>query len=74
MTETTIVHSPHGVLASLHCGLRLKHQVLHTKGGYYIGTVHQDLPCSRESAEYYMTKAQAETALATGQWTQRKWP
>ncbi len=74
MTETTIRRAPNGQLALVLCGRRLELEVLRTRAGYYIGTTHQRLPFSRESEEYFETKEQAETALATGQWTQRKWP
>ncbi len=74
MTETTVGHAPSGRLALIYCGLRLEHQVLRSAAGYYIGTLNEDMPCSRESAEYFKTQAQADDALATGHWTQREWP
>ena len=46
--------------------------VLRSAAGYYIGTVTEDgQPYSRESEEYYITKSEADTALATNSFTQR---
>jgi len=52
-------------------GYQLEIQVLRSAAGYYLGTFDQ-MPRSRESAEYFPTKAKAEEALATGRWTQHE--
>ncbi|CCP01870.1 hypothetical protein BN439_0781 [Erwinia amylovora Ea644] len=41
--------------------------------GFYIGTANEQGPVSRESAEYYKTRRQADIALEKRQWTQREW-
>ena len=74
MTKTIPCHASNSQLALIYCGLRLANRVLKSQAGHYIGTADQDGPCSRESVEYYRTQAQADTALATGQWTQRDEP
>ncbi len=58
--------------------------VLKNNNGYYIGTQFicgprsktpsQIQPGSRESEEYFLTRAMAQTALVTGNWTQRVQP
>lgn len=52
------------------CG-NLPLKVLSSAAGYYIGTVDDDGPISRESAEYFKTKPQAQQALESGVWAQR---
>ena len=59
---------PYGKLTS-ELGLQIPVQVLQSAAGYFIGTRDEEGP-NRESAEYWPTKAQAETALNEGQWTQ----
>jgi len=47
--------------------------VLQSAAGYYIGRVTADgEPYSRDSAEYYLTKSEADIALATNSFTQRQ--
>lgn len=57
------------------CGYKLKLEVLRSNAGYYIGTFDYSPenygPCSRESAEYYAIKSEAEYALNNKTWTQR---
>lgn len=62
-----------GYLAFKHCGLSLPIEVLESAAGFYIGTF-DDGPCSRESVEYYSTRAEAEQALRESTWTQRSNP
>ena len=61
----------YGHLAERWCKLRLPLEVLSGKEGYYIGTINQDGPISRESEEFFPTREAADEALATGHWTQR---
>ncbi|MFS1428307.1 hypothetical protein LMH73_014440 [Vibrio splendidus] len=63
----------YGFLAS-ECGVNLKNQVLHSAAGYYIGTLEDGMPYSRESLEYFPSQEEAETALKTNRWTQRIQP
>lgn len=63
-----------GFLAKRYSGLDLPVQVLRSGAGYYLGTIDEDGPCSRESQEYFPTKESAEEALQTGRWTQRERP
>ena len=67
-------HSRIGQLALVYGGRCLDLAVLKAAAGYYIGTSFEGGPCSRESAEYFATEAQARGALETGQWTQRSQP
>lgn len=64
-----------GRLALEYCGLKLPLQVLKSQAGFYLGTRDEEGPCSRESAEYWRTKREADEAL-TGRrkWTQRLHP
>lgn len=43
-------------------------RVLSSQAGYYIGTVDECGPCSRESACYYRTADAARLALERGDW------
>ncbi len=52
-------------------GLQLSVQVLKSAAGYFIGTTDEEGP-NRESVEYWPTKAQAQTALTEGRWTQHQ--
>ncbi|AUX71567.1 hypothetical protein [Erwinia pyrifoliae] len=54
-------------------GYQLPVEVLSSGRGFYIGTANEQGPVSRESAEYYKTRRQADIALEKRQWTQRKW-
>lgn len=62
--------SKNGYLA-LESGYRLPLQVLMSVGGFYIGTADESGPVSRESFEYFASKAIAQKALSVGNWTQR---
>lgn len=50
-------------------------QVLKSPAGYYIGDLYYDdgmggwFPWSRDSAEYWETRGEAEAVLANGVWT-----
>jgi len=64
-----------GYLAKAYCNEELEIQVLKSASGFYIGTCcEHGYPCSRESEQYWPTKALAETALETGDWDQRPRP
>ena len=52
-------------------GACLRVEVLESPEGFYIGTREDGLPFSRESVEYYPSRAVAERALMRGTWTQR---
>jgi hypothetical protein len=64
-----------GYLAS-QCGFDyLDLQVCQSAAGYYIGTwCPEEGPVSRESQEYYATRAEAQAALDQGTWLQRFHP
>lgn len=69
----------YGKLAKQHCRVILPLKVLQSAAGWYIGTFGTDDmelsgPVSRESAEYFSTKAKAQMALDSGGWTQRDSP
>ncbi|MFT3819828.1 MAG: hypothetical protein QM750_19820 [Rubrivivax sp.] len=65
----------YGYLAETRSGKRLKLRVCRSNAGYYLGTNDgQGMPVSRESAEYWPTRPEAELALATGIFTQRANP
>ncbi|MGP3790496.1 hypothetical protein [Pseudomonas sp. B392_1p] len=63
-----------GYLALAHLGERWPLQVLRSAAGYYIGTVDQGEPVSREPVEYFPSHHEARHALETGQWQQRLTP
>jgi len=59
------------------CGTELKFEVLHSNGGYYIGTTCRNKSCefylhpnSRES-DYWRKKIDATKALEVGGWIPR---
>ncbi|RMX08218.1 hypothetical protein D8I35_03650 [Corticibacter populi] len=66
--------SSFGHLAQQWCGLVLPLKVLQSAAGFYIGTADEEGPCSKESEEYFPTRAAAEAALNKGQWTQKQTP
>lgn len=59
-----------GMLAA-ESGVRLPLCVLKSAAGFYIGTVSDEGPFSRESEEYWPSAAAAESALASNSFTQR---
>ena len=65
---------PHQIFGqiALNYGEALPIEALDGDQGFYIGTRKDGLPFSRESAEYFATRAQVQQALATGSWTQRE--
>ena len=72
MTETT--QQQFGKLAA-QCGQRLPLQVYQSRASFYVGTLDAEgQPYSRESAEYWPQRAQADKALSTGTFTQRVEP
>ncbi|GEN23089.1 hypothetical protein HCU01_10380 [Halomonas cupida] len=68
---TPTLDKPVGHLAYRDLGLPLPVTVLRIGAGYYLGTLNDEGPVSRESAEYFTTHDQALQALASGSWTQR---
>lgn len=64
----------YGRLAYVYCMKREEVQVLESQAGFYIGTLSEGLPCSRESNEYYATKHEAIQALCDDTWTQKVAP
>ncbi|MGZ0719056.1 MULTISPECIES: hypothetical protein [Pseudomonas] len=61
----------YGKLAFDECGIKYPLQILKSAAGYYIGTYDEFEPVSRESSEYYRTRAAAEQAMTLNTWTQR---
>lgn len=64
----------YGMLAKKYCHIELELQVLKSGAGWYIGTMHECEPYSRESVEYWATGEEAQIALDSGSWTQRDKP
>ena len=54
-------------------GKALPVQVLESAAGFYLGTVNEEGPYSRESQEYWRSRKEAEKALETGSWTARRY-
>lgn len=44
-----------------------------SNAGFYIGTLDEEGPASRESVEYYPSRELAQQALDKGTWTQREY-
>ncbi|MFG9964263.1 hypothetical protein ACG3QT_00015 [Pseudomonas paraeruginosa] len=64
----------YGKLALAHLRLELPLQVLMSApAGFYIGTLDEEGPASRESVEYYPSRELAQQALDNGTWTQREY-
>lgn len=63
-----------GKLAKQDCTVELPLQVLKSAAGFYIGTINDDGPVSRESVQYWNRKESAELALRHDLWTQRPHP
>ena len=64
----------YGRLAFVHCKKREEVQILKSQAGFYIGTLSEDMPCSRESNEYFLTEQKAFAALRDDSWTQKVSP
>lgn len=63
----------HGIGLVAHAfGASLRVEVLESEEGFYIGTREDGLPFSRESVEFFPSRAMAERALMCGAWTQRR--
>ncbi|EML0614088.1 hypothetical protein RXV02_005677 [Pseudomonas aeruginosa] len=63
----------YGKLALAHLRLELPLQVLMSNAGFYIGTLDEEGPASRESVEYYPSREFAQQALDNGTWSQREY-
>ncbi|HHQ4020317.1 TPA: hypothetical protein ACSPY6_001691 [Pseudomonas aeruginosa] len=59
----------YGKRALAHLRLELPLQVLMSNAGFYIGTLDEEGPVSRESVEYYSSRELAQQALDNGTWT-----
>lgn len=64
----------YGYLAQTYGNVKLALQVLDSPVGFYLGTLEDGLPYSRESVEYWPTREAAQAALDAGIWTQRPAP
>lgn len=60
-----------GHLAKEHCKIELPLEVVSGQASYYIGTMLNGAPKSRESQECYRKYEQAKQALDTRSFTQR---
>ncbi|HIE5303949.1 TPA: hypothetical protein ACXNP5_006025 [Pseudomonas aeruginosa] len=63
----------YGKLALAHLRLELPLQVLMSNAGFYIDTLDEEGPASRESVEYYPSRELAQQALDNGTWSQREY-
>ena len=63
-----------GELAMQYTGKRLQVEVLQSANGFYIGTMDEEGPVSRESLEYWRTRGAADKALSKKDWTQKDTP
>ncbi|HBO5140362.1 hypothetical protein ACOY4E_08040 [Pseudomonas aeruginosa] len=63
----------YGKRALAHLRLELPLQVLMSNAGFYIGTLDEEGPASRESVEYYPSRELTQQALDNGTWTQREY-
>ena len=63
----------YGKLALAHLRLELPLQVLMSNAGFYIGTLDEEGPASRESVEYYQSRELAQQALDNGTCSQREY-
>jgi hypothetical protein len=71
MKEPGSTLPPKGTLAAA-AGKAFPLEVCKSAAGFYIGTLDEDgAPFTRESREYWAQRAQAETALTKGAWTQK---
>ncbi|WP_288132415.1 hypothetical protein [Accumulibacter sp.] len=71
--ELDKVPRPLGKIA-LAAGKSFPVSVCCSRQGYYLGTMSDEGPFSRESVEYWNSRTDAERALARGAWTQRREP
>lgn len=75
MNDKKLKAKKYGKIAKKYTGQDLELQVLKSRMGYYIGTINERGPVSRESLEYWSTFDLAETALIeqdddNSEWTQ----
>ena len=64
-----------GQLAAVWGKRLLPLEILKSPAGFYLGTLDTDgSPYSRESIEYWPTRAGAARAMTTGGWTQKPEP
>jgi hypothetical protein len=74
MSEGKTAPQQFGYLAEKYCKRALPIQVCKSAAGFYIGTLEDKLPFSRESVEYWRTRKEAEKALHSNDWTQKPRP
>lgn len=55
-------------------GQQLPLTICQSQAGFYLGTCNDQGPYTRESTEYWRTRAAAAKALEAGHWTQRQEP
>ena len=60
----------YGLLAFQMDGIKRPVEVLQSGAGFYLGTLCEEGPCTRESARYWFTRKEAEEALSSGLWMQ----
>jgi hypothetical protein len=63
-----------GKVAQHYCGVKLPVTVMQSAKGFYLGTISEGVPISRESTEYFRTHDEATQALESGKWLQRIYP
>lgn len=70
MTDNETKLPQQGMLAK-EAGKCFPLEVCRSFRGFYIGTLSDGLPYTRESQEYWKKQGQAEHALQQGTWTQK---
>lgn len=76
LQSAILANPPIGKLAEQDFGVRLPLTVLESQKGFFLGTIDEEGPVSRESVEYWTEEADAIAALKTSNtdtqaWTQR---
>ena len=74
MTNSSPIKTQFGYVARVAGGQELPLEVLPSRPGFYLGTLLDGEPYTRESVEYFKTYKQACDALKSGRWTQRLRP
>ena len=62
---------PQGILAK-QAGRCFPLKICKSHRGFYIGTLNEGMPYTRESQEYWGKEEQATAALQKGAWTQKQ--
>lgn len=76
LRRNSMAATPYGHLALTFSKKQLPLQVQQSAAGFYLGTRDPEdgSPFSRESVEYWPSRTLANTALSTGNWTQKEYP